>query len=271
MAVIIDISSEKEKEAALQESEANMHGLIENSNDLIWSVDNNYDITLINSTAKAFLFTVFQKDFSIGHNFLNNLPAEKRSIWVSRFDQGLNSQSFNIIEDFTQNEQVLHYEISFNPIIYLGKVQRVSVIARDITDYQNLMLKLKDTNITRTIQLNDTIRRLEDEIKERKTIEKSLLDAKVFAEAANRAKSDFLANMSHELRTPLNAIIGFSEIMLDEAKNNQEDQKIEFLSLIHDGGKHLLSLINQILDVGRFLIHLHQFRNFAPFYLEGSD
>jgi signal transduction histidine kinase/HAMP domain-containing protein len=70
-------------------------------------------------------------------------------------------------------------------------------------------------------------------------------------EVANKHKSEFLANMSHELRTPLNAIIGFSEVILKGmAGSVAEDQK-EFLRDIHDSGKHLLALINDILDLSK--------------------
>jgi PAS domain S-box-containing protein len=71
------------------------------------------------------------------------------------------------------------------------------------------------------------------------------------AEAATRAKSDFLANMSHELRTPLNAIIGFSEILKDGIAGPIADNQKELLNDISTSGKHLLSLINDILDLSK--------------------
>ena len=70
-------------------------------------------------------------------------------------------------------------------------------------------------------------------------------------EIANRHKSAFLANMSHELRTPLNAIIGFSEILRDPALRVTEEEREQFLADIFNGGKHLLKLINEVLDLAR--------------------
>ncbi len=71
------------------------------------------------------------------------------------------------------------------------------------------------------------------------------------AETANRAKSQFLANMSHELRTPLNAILGFSELIETRAFANNPEKHYEYAGMIHDSGQHLLTLINDILDLAR--------------------
>ena len=70
-------------------------------------------------------------------------------------------------------------------------------------------------------------------------------------EIANQHKSDFLANMSHELRTPLNAIIGFSEVLLEKMFGEVNDKQLDYLKDIHSSGKHLLSLINDILDLSK--------------------
>ena len=110
---------------------------------------------------------------------------------------------------------------------------------------------------TRTLEL-------EGEIVHRKQMQQELLNAKHAAEDANRAKSAFLANMSHELRTPLNAIIGYSEMLEEETQELGKVENVKDLQKIQGAGKHLLSLINDVLDLskieaGRMGVHLETF------------
>jgi len=102
---------------------------------------------------------------------------------------------------------------------------------------------------------------LEEEIAERKLVERDLLNAKQAAEDSNRSKSAFLATMSHELRTPLNAIIGYSEMLREDAESESDEQTAADLKKIEKAGRHLLTLINDVLDLskieaGRMDLHL---------------
>ena len=103
--------------------------------------------------------------------------------------------------------------------------------------------------------------RLEARVSERTA---KLAEASEAAEAANRAKSAFLANMSHELRTPMNAIIGYSEMLIEELEDEELDDYVPDLKKVNSAGQHLLSLINDILDLskieaGRMDLYLERF------------
>jgi signal transduction histidine kinase/DNA-binding response OmpR family regulator len=91
------------------------------------------------------------------------------------------------------------------------------------------------------------------------------ISARDSAESANRTKSTFLANMSHELRTPMNAIIGYSEMLIEEAEDLDQKSFVPDLQKVRNAGKHLLALINDILDLskieaGKMSIFLEQFQ-----------
>jgi PAS domain S-box-containing protein len=89
------------------------------------------------------------------------------------------------------------------------------------------------------------------DVTERKRAEEALRQAKEVAEEASRAKSQFLSNMSHELRTPLNSIIGFSNILLKNKAGNLRPEDLSFLQRVQVNGRHLLDLINQVLDLAK--------------------
>jgi len=107
----------------------------------------------------------------------------------------------------------------------------------NIGEKERVLAELKELNQT-----------LEDRVL-RRTLE--LQVANIELREATRHKSEFLAGVSHELRTPLNAIIGFSEVLLDPSLKVTEDERKQFLKDILNGGKHLLNLINEILDLSK--------------------
>ncbi len=117
---------------------------------------------------------------------------------------------------------------------------------REIDNLQNSFKAMIDAIRAREEALHGAHDRLEQRVEERTIQLKKTRDA---ADAANRAKSDFLANMSHELRTPLGVILGFSQLMNQSQDLSQEHR--ESLEIIRRNGEHLLSLINDVLDMSK--------------------
>ena len=129
-----------------------------------------------------------------------------------------------------------------------------------LSEIQQRDIALQSTNG----ELKTRTHELEQEVFQRKQTQEELLNAKHAAEEANRAKSTFLANMSHELRTPLNAIIGYSEMLEEETRDSGKIENAQDLKKIQTAGKHLLSLINDVLDLskieaGKMGLHLETF------------
>ena len=112
---------------------------------------------------------------------------------------------------------------------------------------RNLEEKIKK----RTKELAESNILLKNEINLKKIIEKKLIEAKLKAETANKAKSSFVANMSHELRTPLNHIIGFTNLVLDKDVGDLNETQEDYLNDVRKSSEHLLSLINDILDLSK--------------------
>ena len=116
---------------------------------------------------------------------------------------------------------------------------------------QNTNDGLEKRVASRTAEILEANAVLRQEIEERKLAQQATKKAKRAAEIANRTKSEFLANMSHELRTPLNHIMGFTELVLDKNFGQLNEIQEEYLNDVHSSSGHLLSLINDILDLSK--------------------
>ncbi len=211
--IILDVTERVRAKKALEESEANARALLEAPSDTIFLMDAESRILICNQ-ATARRFGKSQKEL-IGRRALELLPPELAETRKAKLSQVFESGK---IDRFTDQRGESWLDHILYPIIgENGTVNRVAVVARDITQI--------------------------------KTAQEQLKQAKEAAEAANQAKSAFLANMSHELRTPLNAILGYTQIFKREA--TLPEFKQQRIRTIHKSAEHLLTLINDILDLSR--------------------
>ncbi|MEA5471749.1 PAS domain-containing sensor histidine kinase [Spirulina sp. 06S082] len=146
------------------------------------------------------------------------------------------------LQDFLPKEVAQKFELALDR---LQKTQPIVSIEHSLTlegkqyYYEVRLLRLTNNQAIAIIR----------NITSRKQVEEALKEAKEQADAANIAKSQFLAKMSHELRTPLNAILGFSQLMTRDASLSNEQK--DYLNIINGSGEHLLSLINDVLDLSK--------------------
>jgi len=194
------------------------------------------------------------------------VEASAQGITIRRDGRFLfSNQAFADIHGYATPDEVLALDsidvtVATEDRDKLHEIQRKHMLTGKATgayEYQGLRKNgsrvwLESRNSTVPWEGRDAIQSIVADITERKRAEQELISANVKLEQANLAKSEFLSRMSHELRTPLNAIIGFSETMLSEVFGPVGSERYrDYINDIHYSGTHLLTLINDVLDVAR--------------------
>jgi GAF domain-containing protein/CheY-like chemotaxis protein len=186
-----------------------------------------------------------QDQLRIGEGITGNIALTGIAEIVNDPDNDPRARDLPGTEEDEPNEAIL-----FAPLVLRGQVTGVMVLWRDREkdgpfiqsdlDFAVGLSRQAAIAIQNARLFDESLRLLEEAKQARES-----------AEAANRTKSTFLANMSHELRTPLNAIIGYSEMLSEEAADSGQEEMLPDLEKINVAGKHLLDLINAILDLSK--------------------
>lgn len=209
----------RDAKETLHRSEAYFRSLIEHSSDIIVILD--AEATIRYGSPSLSTVLGYQLSEFWGHQLFEFVHPDDLNTVAAAFQEGLNAPGVGLPFELRfchQQGTWLIMEAVSNNLLIDAAIEGIILNLRDIT--------------------------------ERKQAEE-YQRAKETAEQANRAKSQFLANMSHELRTPLNAIIGYSEMLQEEAIDAEQNLFIPDLQKIHTAGTHLLTLINDILDLSK--------------------
>jgi PAS domain S-box-containing protein len=221
-AVIQDITQRKQSEEALRASEEKYRSLIDHIPDVVWTADGNRDLLYISGNAARVVgFSSEELLEKGGQGWMDRIHPE---------DLARVSQAYQDL--FASGEQ---FDVEYR-------------ISRKDGEWIWLHDRALSTRPREGILCADGIFL---DVTQRRLAETAIQHTKEAAEAANLAKSQFLANMSHELRTPLNAIIGFSEILADKTFGDLNDRQLKYSNNILSSGRHLLQLINDILDLAK--------------------
>jgi PAS domain S-box-containing protein len=219
--------------------------VVDSMEDAVFVIDNKNQVVDINLAAQK----LFQKtaDQAIG-NPVNNLVQQQDLLAMYQEIDNLRTEIFiDVVNPQPGEQNWRSYDLTISPITdQQQQVRGRLVILRDITAQKLVEKELR--------QQKQLLQDLAEEYRK----------AKEDAEAANTAKSAFLANMSHELRTPLNAIIGYSEMLQEDAEIEDYETLPTDLQRIEQSGRHLLGLINDILDLskieaGKMQMHFETF------------
>ena len=218
--IVRDITERVEAEIQLANSEKRYRSIVEEANDVVYTVDENHRITYVNPP--GLIMSGYPEEELIGMEFTDIVHPDWREAVKNYYKK-------------QQNELLKETSYEF-PILTVNNelkwVEQTVALQMDGEKFLGFQAIVRD-------------------ITERKMAERELRKANADSERANQAKSNFLASMSHELRSPLNSVIGFANILLKNKDKSISKKNLNYISRIDDNGKHLLKLINDILDLSK--------------------
>jgi PAS domain S-box-containing protein len=243
VSIVRDVRERKLAQEQLQKSEEKYSTIVEKGNDGIVILQEG-EIKFANSRIQS--LTGFTNKETTGKSFIEFVSQQFRPFVIEMYRRrtaGEEVPGRYEISISTKNGKEMPVEVNANRIDFEGKPADMAII-RDITERKRAADELAKLNE----ELKSFNLQLESKVEERT---RQLEEAVSVAEASNKTKSEFLASMSHELRTPLNAIIGFSQVLHERYFGDLNEKQSEYVADIVDSGKHLLSLINDVLDLSK--------------------
>jgi PAS domain S-box-containing protein len=218
-----DVTEEMEARQFLEQKEAQVSGMLEIAPDAIIAVGKDMCVRIFNQAATDI--------FGYTEEEIQGKPLD--ILMPKRFRHD-------------HSQHIREFEQSGDRSRRMGKRSEINGLKKDGTEFP------AEASVSRLELGKDTLYTVMlHDISERRNAERQVSQAMEEALYASRAKSEFLANMSHELRTPLNAILGFSEALLIGIQGPLSDEQSEYIDAVNQSGEHLLSLINDILDLSK--------------------
>jgi len=218
-AILRDVSKERDAEAELAASRAKLAAVVESTGDSIWSVDREMRLVTFNTAFALALEARSGREAAVGDLPEALFQSDNVTSYRDLYARALKGERFSELRSETMAGQERLFEIFCHPITGTSGISGAVMFGKDVT---------------RRVRAEEALRMAKEE-----------------AEGANRAKSQFLANMSHELRTPLNSVIGFTNILLKNKAGTLGPRELGFLDRVLANGRHLLSLINEVLDLAK--------------------
>ena len=218
--IMEDISESKRVEALQFEKALFLQKLVNSIPAPVYYKDKNGAYLGCNRAFEAFLGK--KKEEIIGKTVHAFFPEEIADSYYSMDMELIRQRGNQVFETPIKYADGSYHQVVFNKVVFRGMSQDDSVLLGIIWD-----------------------------ISERKSLEEELIRARKDAEFASMAKSEFITNMSHELRTPLNSVIGFSDLLLSEAFGPLNSKQGKYITNILKSGKHLLEIVNNLLDISR--------------------
>ena len=232
-----DITTRKQAEVRLRESEEKYRGLMETLDSVVATIDYNGKFLYLNEVAAKWLGGTPRE--LVGKTMFDLFPEPMALQQMEGIREVIQENKRKVSEALTYIQgQYRWFHNSLQPIHNgTGEVIHVLLHAIDIHELKVVQQELAELN-------QSLEHRVEERTAEVRRINRAL-------EHALLAKDEFLANMSHELRTPLNGILGMSEILLEEQRGSLNERQRAYINLIASSGQHLLSLINDVLDLSK--------------------